>query len=267
VVAISLTGCATTVPYVGQGPHPQITRGRPVAIIDFLGNVFGILGKVILLHWKVDRHAVTSDTETYLVDYIDSTVTVTEGTHYGLNEYAPRRDLKRLVKNRKVAWPYRLLIGLPITLLFDVLLPGRVFGGDRYNPYTDTVQLYSDLPAVALHEAGHSHDFNKRRYKGTWALIRLIPGVNLIQEYLASDEAVRHLHEAGQFREECSAHEILHPAFGTYAGGQIPFPGASLAGALVGHLTGRITSHNCRQDLRNHQEAQAGAPSAQAAPF
>lgn len=257
VVAIGLTGCATIAPpYVGQGPHPQITRGQPVPPIDFIGNVFSLPAKVLLWHWKIDRHVITSDTEAYLVDYIDAPETVTDGTHYALNQYAPGRDLKRLTKNRKVAWPYRLLIGLPVTLIFDVLLPGRLFGGDRYNPFTDTVQLYSDLPAVALHEAGHSHDFNKRRYKGTYALLRLLPPVTLFQEYKASKEAVVHLGATGKVREECSAHEILHPAFGSYVGNYIPFPGTAFAGAAVGHVTGRVTAHNCRETLR----AQARTP-------
>jgi hypothetical protein len=110
-----------------------------------------------------------------------------------LNQYNPAQDLSRLARNRHVAWPYRLLIGLPVTLLSDVLLPGRLFPwGDYYNPYTNTVHLYSDLPAVSLHEAGHAHDFSKQRYKGTYALGRLVPFVDLFQEFHATDEAIDH---------------------------------------------------------------------------
>ena len=189
-VAFALVGCATSTPYVGQGPHPQITRGHPLPPIDIIGNFFALPIKLILFHWKVDNHAVSGQTETHLVKYIDSPLTETEGTHYSLNEYAPGRALGRLVKNRKVAWPYRLFIGFPVTLIVDVLLPGRLFagliGGDMYNPYTDTVEIYSDLPSIALHEAGHSHDFNKRRFKGTYAFVRIIPFVDLFQEYQAS---------------------------------------------------------------------------------
>mgnify|MGYP001563864486 FL=1 len=105
LAAAALVGCSTTVPYVGQGPHPQITRGRPVPVVDFLGNVFGLLSKLVLWEWKIDQHWVSEDTERYLVRYIDAPETFTEGTHYSLNEYAPGRDLKRLWRNRKVAWP------------------------------------------------------------------------------------------------------------------------------------------------------------------
>ena len=263
-LACALAGCASTVPYVGQGPHPQISRGRPVPVVDFIGNVFALPAKLLLWNRKIDRHVVSPDTESYLIAYIDDPASVTDGTRYSLNEYAPGFALKRLVKNHKIAWPYRLLLGLPITLVLDVLLPGRLFGGllggDNYNPYTDIVSIYSDHPAVALHEAGHSHDFNKRRFKGTYALVRIIPGVDLWQEYKASDAAIGALRAMSKPREVCSAYQILYPAYGTYIGSYIPFPGGGAAGALVGHVFGRMTAHQCRAALRAPPPAPLSRP-------
>lgn len=248
LVAFSLAGCTTATPYVGQGPHPQITRGRPLPPIDVVGNVFGVLSKLILFNWKMDNHAISADTEAYLVRYLDAPQSMTEGTHFSLNEYAPGRALKRLVTNRKVAWPYRLVLGLPLTLIFDVLLPGRLFAGflagDSYNPYNDTVSIYSDLPSVALHEAGHAHDFNTRRFKGTYATVRLIPFVDLYQEFQATDEALQYLIETGNRKEELAAYKLLYPAMGTYAGGYMFIFGGTLIGAFVGHLYGRVKAHD-----------------------
>ena len=246
-LALLLVGCATTPPpYAGQGPHSQITRGQPIAPIDGLGNVFAVLMKLILWNWKVENHHITAETEAYLVRYIDLPESNTEGTLYSLNEYNPRRALNRLVKNKKVKWPYRILIGFPMTLIYDVLIPGRMFAGfpfivtDNYNPFTDIVSIYSDVPSVALHEAGHSHDFNKRRYKGTYALVRIIiPGVDLFQEYKASEQAFKYLIDTHDHPQEIAAYKILYPAYGTYIGAYVPFPGGSIAGALAGHLIGR----------------------------
>jgi len=254
LTAVALVGCSTTVPYVGQGPHPQITRGQPVPVVDFLGNAFGLLSKLVLWDWKMSQHWVSEDTERYLVKYINDPDTQTEGTLYSLNEYAPIRALKRLTANRKVAWPYRLLFGFPTTLIHDVLLPGRLFSGltssDNYNPFTDVVSIYSDHPAVALHEAGHSHDVNRRRYKGTYTLLRfLVIGV-LFQEYRASEEAINSLQKMNASREVCSASEILYPAYGTYIGSAVvPLVGFAI-GAVFGHVLGRIDSHHCRAQLR-----------------
>ncbi len=256
LLAVCLSGCATTAtPYVGYGPHPQISRGRPVPVIDFIGNIFAIPSKLLLWSPKMDNHAISADTEQYLIEYIDSPLSKTDGTLYSLNEYAPLRAMKRLVKNHKVAWPYRLVLGLPTTLIVDVLIPGRLFAGffiplivalpaDNYNPFTDTVSIYSDLPSVALHEAGHSHDSNRRKYKGTYAAVRLIPGVALYQEFQASDEAITQLVEAGHREEELRAYKILYPAYGTYVGGLIiPFIGPYV-GAAIGHIWGRTTAHD-----------------------
>ncbi len=105
----------------------------------------------------------------------------------------PTCYVSRLARNRHVAWPYRLLIGLPVTLVFEVLLPGRLFPwGDYYNPYTNTVHLYSDHAAVALHEAGHAHDLASRRFKGT-------------------DEALDYLKASGDRTGEVAAYKILYP--------------------------------------------------------
>ena len=106
------------------------------------------------------------------------------------------------------------------------------------------MQIYSDLPSVALHEAGHVHDFNKRRYKGTYALVRLIPFVDLYQEFQATDEALTYLIETGERQEELAAYKILYPAYGSYVGGYFFILGGPLIGAVGGHLWGRAKAHS-----------------------
>ena len=263
-VALSLAGCAVATPYVPQGGPAEITRGQPIAPVDFVGNVFGLLSKLILFNWKVDNHAISQETESSLVAYLNSPNSMTEGTHFSLNEYAPGRALSRLLHNRKVGWPYRLLLGLPTTLVFDVMLPGRLFagllGGDSYNPFTDTVSLYSDLPSIALHEAGHSHDTNMRRWKGSYAAFRLVPFVDLYQEYEASDEAFRYFIETGARDHEIEAYKILYPAYGTYMGSYLPMIGGNLMGALLGHMWGRTKAHE-RLEYYETLDRTTGAPS------
>lgn len=249
LVLCTLTGCAT-VPYTGQGPYPQISRGQPILPIDFIGNVIGIIPKVLLLNWKVANHAISAQTEQYLVHYLAWPYAHVEDTHVSLNEYNPGRDLSRLIHNHKVAWPYRLIVGLPGTLVFDVLLPGRLFGRDRYNPYTDTVQIYSDLPAIALHEAGHAHDVNRWRLKGTYATLRLLPFVDLYQEYKASDEALNFIISSFDREQELAAYKILYPAFGTYLGSYFFPPIGTVAGAAAGHVAGRGKVWAQRREFR-----------------
>ena len=244
VLSLSLVGRATTVPYTGVGPYPQLERGHPVPPIDLLGNVLSLPMKLLLLSWKFNLHSISPQTEEKLVEYLEARhLPALRDTKFQLNEYNPGQDLSRLVHNHYVAWPYRLLFGFPTTLLFDVLLPGRLFPwGDYYNPYTNTAHLYSDHPAIALHEAGHAHDFASRRYKGTYASIRIIPFVDLYQEYQATKEAIGYLKATGDHPTELSAYKVLYPAYGTYVGGYLFPPIGTVGGVILGHIVGRSTA-------------------------
>jgi len=240
----TLTGCATTPPYVGQGPHSQISRGRPVVLIDGLGNVLGLPAKILLWSWKIDNHAISEQAEGVLIQYLAAAPPhpALQDAKFRLNEYSPFDELSRLRRNRHVAWPYRLLLGVPTTLVFEVLLPGRLIGGDHYNPFTNTVHVYSDEPAVLLHEAGHAHDFAEQRYKGAYAMVRLLPGIDLFQEFVASEKAIQHFVVKKDRPGELRAYTLLYPAYGTYLGSYL-LPFGNFAGALVGHIWGRAKAH------------------------
>ena len=264
VVSIALVaGCGTVPPYTGQGPHPQLERGHRVPPVDFIGNVLSLPMKLLLWSWKFNLHSISPDTEEKLVEYLDARdLPMLEDTKFRLNEYRPDQDLSRLVKNRYVKWPYRLLLGLPMTLVIDVLLPGRLFPwGDYYNPYTNTVHLFSDHPAVALHEAGHAHDTATRRWKGTYAMVRIIPFVDLYQEYQASKEAIGYLKETADHEGEIKAYKILYPAYGSYVGAYIFAPIGTLVGVLIGHLAGRSEARIKASAYQQQPAAAEPAPS------
>ena len=258
-VSLCLVGCATTVPYTGVGPYPQLERGRPVPPVDVVGNVLALPSKLLLFSWKFNLHYISPKTEEKLIEYLEARkLPALKDTKFQLNEYHPGQDLSRLIHNRHVAWPYRLLIGAPITIVFDVLLPGRLFPwGDYYNPYTNVVHLYSDHPAIALHEAGHAHDLATQRYKGSYASLRLLPFVDLYQEYKATKEAIGYLKEVRDRPTELSAYKILYPAYGSYVGSYLFPPIGTVAGVLLGHVAGRsqaamMTHHD--QRLKSHPD-------------
>jgi len=230
-------GCAFTAPYVGQGPHPQISRGQPIPVLDTTGNILAAPFKLLLWNKHFACHHISAETEAAFIKFLDArTEPAFEDTKFRLNEYTPIKDLKALVTNRYMAWPYRLVLGLPTTLLSDVLLPGRLLPlGDYYNPFTNTAHLYSDDPAILMHEAGHAYDFATFPHRGTYALLRFVPFVDLYQEWRASDEAMRYILESEDRDAEYHAYRTLWPAFGTYVGAYAPIPFGSYAGALLGH--------------------------------
>lgn len=254
VVAVALAlpplaGCATVTPYVGQGPHPQVTRGAPIVPIDFLGNILALPGKIILWNWQFSDHAISQETEDGLIKYLNSqTLPAFEDTVYQLNQYNPLGDLRALIHNHHVAWPYRLFPGLLVTLFYDVALPGRLVPwGDYFNPYTNRVHLYSDDVTIALHEAGHAYDFSDHPLKGTYALTRFVLFFNLVQEWEATENAIDYLQEIGDRETEYHAYRTLWPAYGTYVGGYLPIPFGFLPGALIGHISGRLKAREQRK--------------------
>ena len=234
-----VAGCAAQVPYVGQGPYPQLERGRPNIVVDTAGNILALPFKLLFLDWRFANHAVSSRTEEALVRYVNDHPEL-QHVHIRLNQYAPQKDFKRLLANRQVAWPYRATFGV-LGLLVETIIPGRLFAGlltsDLYDPWTDTVHIYSDRVAIGLHELGHADDFIQQPYKGTYGLARMIPVVTLHQEWRATDEAIGYLIEIGDRRNEMRAYRVLYPALGSYVGGYL-LPLGGIPGILVGHVAG-----------------------------
>ncbi len=198
IALLSTSGCAT-VPY-HYGKHlekegiyflppgePQIERGEPDEFLDTAGWVWGIPSKIILWNRKVDNHNISQETEDALRIYLAKNDL--HNVKVRLNQYDPGGEWARVFKNKLIHPGWRYSLGV-LSATFYTLLPGRFFGGDNYNPYSNTINLYSDVPAIALHEGGHAKDFARRENKGTYAAIYLIPFVALYHEAKASNDAI-----------------------------------------------------------------------------
>lgn len=249
----SLSGCASSRYAFGKAEHyrtspelasittQQIERGRPHAVIDGFGWVWGIPSKIILWDRRVENHRIDERTEaeiaTYLADNQLSTVKVR------LNQYRPLDDWNRLVANKAVGAGWRYTLGA-LSVAGEALFPGRLFGGDHYNPFTNTIHIYSNVPAIAFHEGGHAKDFAQRKWKGTYAALYLLPAVPLYHEAIATEDALTYVLVTRDAETQREAYNILYPAYGTYIGNAIndPFGIGYIAGVLVGHAAGRWMS-------------------------
>ncbi|MFQ5457796.1 MAG: hypothetical protein ACE5FC_05015, partial [Myxococcota bacterium] len=154
---------------------PQIVRGRPNIILDSLGHyVLSLPSKLILWNWQVDRHKISEENEAAIRRYLE--VNRLAAVQVRLNSYAPHKEFGRLRRNKDVHAGYKYTLGI-ITWLYGALIPGRLFGGDLYDPFTNTIHIYSNHPAILLHEAGHARDFTSRKHRGTYSFIRMVPFV------------------------------------------------------------------------------------------
>ena len=192
--ALLALGCAST-PYA-FAPHgetdltlelregePQIERGVPNAWVDGFGHYFFSLpSKLILLNWKVDNHDISDEVEQSLEQYLHANGLC--NTKVRLNQYAPGGEWQRLFRNQEMPAGWRYTFGIISVSLYTIfperLLAGFPFigGGDHYNPYTNTVSIYSGSRPIVIHEGGHAKDFagkENRQWKGAYAGLRGIP--------------------------------------------------------------------------------------------
>jgi hypothetical protein len=245
---ISLPGCrsatysrGTTDQYFSSprlANRPRIERGRPNKLVDGFGWVWGIPAKIILFDRRVENHRVSPATEQALAEYLNHNEL--HSVKVRINQYNPGDDWKRLTQNTAVGGGWRYTLGV-LSVAGETLFPGRLFGGDHYNPFTNTIHIYSDIPAIAVHEGGHAKDFAQREWKGTWAAVYLVPGVPLWHESIATSDALTWLAQDEDPEALREGYRILYPAYGTYAGSVFSDPSgiSYLAGVLAGHAAGR----------------------------
>lgn len=226
----------------------QIVRSAPNRVLDAAGWYWpgSLFSKLILWNKDVDSHRFSDETETILKEYLAAN-NLTD-VKVRINACNVPGELKRTLRNRSVAPGWRYTFGM-IAWLQYTIFPGRFFGGDNYNPYSNTINLYSDSPAIALHEAGHAKDFAKRKYKGTYAFAYMLPFFNLYPEAVATSDALGYLRTHESLPDQQEGYNTLYPAYGTYLGGNIgdwlAFPwnyAAMAAGVIPGHVAGRTRS-------------------------
>lgn len=231
----------------------QIERGRPNDFVDGLGHYFlSLPSKLLLWNWQVDNHDISGETEVALQQYL--AVNGLANVKVRLNQYAPGGEWRRLVKNTGMPGFFRYTFGVLATSFYTIL-PGRAFGGDHYNPYTNTINLYSDHSAIAMHEGGHAKDFARRSrwFKGWYSLMGILPFMPLYQEGVATGDTIGYLRQEKKIEEEKDAYKILYPAFSTYIAGEglrwvrVDMWAtylAQLTVAVPGHIIGRIKAAN-----------------------
>lgn len=211
--------------------------------------------KLLLWNWRALDHRLPEESEAALSRYLR--VNRLSSVKVRHNQYAPLGEFRALIRNRNTGAGYRYSLGLLLWLQYT-LLPGRLLAGlpvvgigDHFNPFSNTIHVYSSDATILLHEAGHAKDYAGRRARGTeMALARLVPGVDLIQEATASSDAIHFLQCAGEPALELRAYRSLWPAYSTYIASYLP--GGVLVFAPVvlgGHITGRVRAHLRAREL------------------
>lgn len=237
------TGNNTSEYEISHKTNEQFLFGKPNKFLDSADWIWpgSLLAKLFLWNKNIDSHSISPETVAYMQAYLEKNDL--GDVQVLVNSYRPGNQWKRLFTNKEIGGFWRYTLGI-LSTTFYTIMPGRFFGGDNYNPYTNTINLYSDDFSIALHEAAHAKDTNSRKNKGLYSAIYALPIVPLHHEAVATSDALSYLEHECKLAEEKEAYKSLHPAYGTYVGGLAAAknPGANLAGAIPGHLTGAIAA-------------------------
>jgi hypothetical protein len=243
---------------------PQIERGREVPILDGLNHyVLSLPVKVLLLNWRLQDHELPDLHRRILEYYLE--LNQLHSVKVRHNQWDPIGEWRRMWSNSQVGVGYRATLGV-LTWMRYTLFPDRVFGGlpvpfigggDHFNPFSNSINVFSSDIGVLLHEAGHAKDYIRHRAKGTsFVLLRLLPGVDLWQEAVASQDAIQFLYCIREDEAELRSYATLIPAYSTYIAGYFS-GGLVVTLPIVGaaHVVGRGQAAARRRDLAEEEDS------------
>jgi len=266
-------GCAAT-PYrfsrfraADEEPQPVVIEyGEPNKTLDRLGWFFGLPGRILPFDSKVNSHDISPETTQKLVAYLEKN-DLTD-VYVAVNQYDPKGQWRRLRENERIAPGWKYSTGL-FSLLGYTLLPGRVFGGDSYNPFTNSLYVNSDVPAVVLCEAAYAKDVHSRGLPGAYATVNELPFVSLWRHTLAVSDVLGYARVEDDWEVEEQAYHVVYPQIGAHtAMAADPFvpllvsPALGIGGAVVGHTAGRTIAAR-RTKERESAEARPEADPAE----
>ena len=217
--------------------HIQVEYGTPRPVIDGAGWVLGIPRKVLQWDRRALNHAVSDTTVTEVASYLQHNQL--EDTVVRVNQYAPRKEWQRLVSNCSISPGWRYTVG-SLKWLKYTFIPGRLFGQDEYNPYTNSLSIYSDMPMLGLAEAAYAKDVHSRTHPGTYAAVQELPLVALWHETLATNEVFNYVSIHGSTEQIQKVRHDLYARYGLETAGVVSqvLPDGSSLFAIVGAVSG-----------------------------
>lgn len=259
LLTLSVSGCATLKPhdqpmhrYTGE---PEIQEGMRSIPVDFLGNVFGSIGKLALWNHKYKSHRISDETKAAVTRELEEHPEV-GNLRVVMNRWAPWESFKRLSDNEGVDWRWRWSFGLMKVLLFETILPNRIFGSDNYDPYTHSIYLYSDIPSLAKLQVHKASFYADRRFRGSLGASRIFLIPDWQQETWATTSYLKEIRDEQRFATEQEAFLVLHPHVANYPGPLFMGIG-NIVGAMIGHVSGRYEVQRSRE-LEGHPLIEAG---------
>lgn len=242
-----------------------IAYGQPHVGLDRLAWVAGLPSRILPLHSGVNNHRLSSETSDKLTTYLQDNQLC--DVYVRVNQYDPIGEWGRLTENDRIAPGWRYTVGA-VGVLGYTLFPGRVFGGDLYNPFTNSLYINSDVPAVVLAEAAYAKDIQSQRLPGPYAAISEVPVLALWRHFKAVNDVLGYAQAEQDWELEREVYRVVYPQLGVHAAGgshttatfftTMPLYGiplVALGGACIGHVAGQTRIAQRSRMLRRHDDS------------
>lgn len=195
----------------------HVSVGSSNIIVDGIRNLISIPSKVLLWNSSFNSGNVSTETIDKVKEYLHEQDL--HDVHVSVNEYNPGPIWKRTFSNPKTSKLAKIW-GIPKCLM-ETFLPSKLLGhGDHYDPLSNTIHIFSNDPAIALHECGHAKDFNSRENPILYRLSSKLPYVGsiitLYHEYKATSNATAYIREKKWDTILAHSFKVLIPAYATY---------------------------------------------------
>jgi len=187
-------------------------------------------------------------------DYLDDNNL--NGVYIDVREYNPREQWNRLRNNQRIA-PFWKYTGGSLYHLGYCILPGRAFGFDSYNGFTNTLSINSLSPPNAVFQAGYVKKIYDQRYPGTCIVANWLPVVPLFRDSSVASDVLTYAHTKQEWRLKKDLYPQVYGQLGGDAVSQFTsfIPGMAYmpiytrpllrgAGRVTGTLTGKALAEN-----------------------
>lgn len=171
-----------------------------------------------------------------------------KGVFIDVREYDPGQQWRRLVDNDRVSPIWKYTLGSAYHLGYSIL-PGRAFGYDRYDPFTNTLSINSARPSNTLFTAGYVKKIYGQRYPGTYVAANFLPIMPLIRDTSIANDVLTYSHVQQEWRLK----QELYPMVYGRLGGDVVSQATSLIPSMAympfymsplltraGRVTGRV---------------------------
>ena len=219
---ICSSGCAT-LPYrytqfhtPDESVHAEVVYeyGEPHKVLDGIAWVTGIWSRILSLNSHVNNHNLTDETKAKLTAYLEQNDLC--DVLVRVNQYDPKGEWRRLRENRRVGAGWRYTAGL-ISMAHYTIFPGRVFGGDVYNPFTNSLYLNSDVSAVVMHEAAYAKDIHSRSMPGSYAVFNELPVMSLWRHTRGVNDILGYARTNDDWIVERETYRVVYPQMGVHS--------------------------------------------------